>query len=376
MVDLASYTREDEERDLEGFRSIGIKVLPQPEFVLTCLADVDCVAIDWLWPGYLARGKLTLLGGDPDQGKSNITIDIASRLSDGRHMPFGPQPICPGSTVFLCSEDGLADTIWPRAEAAGADLNMLHSMDSCILREGELTRFTLENDLELLGRAVQQVDASLVIIDAITSYMGKADHNSTTAVRGVLDPISAWAEKLNVSVLGVTHPPKATQANAIRQFTGSFAYVAAARIAFFVTKDPENNRSLLLPVKNNIGQKSLGRAYRIKCKDINPYITAPYIEWDDSPVDYTADEAISANRTASSNKSKLQEAKDFLIKFLKNGPQPCDKCRDASRSEAISEMTLRRAREELSILLVKPSGQPEMWQLPPDNVIPLRSDDD
>jgi predicted ATP-dependent serine protease len=212
-------------------------------FKLTPLADIEAVSIDWLWQGYLARGKLTLLGGDPGLHKSLLTIDAAARMSRGMHWPFG-QLARVGSTILLCSEDSAADTVRPRADATGADLTKLHILSSTITKDGKLKSFTLQNDLDMLGAAVKKVSASLVIVDAITSYMGKVENNSTTDIRAVLDPISQWAEEFKVAVLGVTHPPKATQKNAIRQFTGSFAYIAAARLAFFVTAEPERRTAL------------------------------------------------------------------------------------------------------------------------------------
>jgi DNA repair protein RadA/Sms len=85
--------------------------------------------------------------------------------------------------------------------------------------------------------------------------MGMIDSHRTTDVRAVLEPIGEFAHEFGVSVLGVTHPPKAHQANAIHAFTGSLAFVAAARLAFFVTEEPETDRRLLLTVKNNLGLK-------------------------------------------------------------------------------------------------------------------------
>jgi len=323
--------------------------VPEAErpYKLTCFADVETVAIDWLWKDYLARGKLTLLGGDPDLGKSQISIDAAARLSKGIHWPFGA--LAPtGSTIFLCSEDGLADTIKPRAEAAGADVSKLHALSSTVIKSGKLTPFTLKDDLDMLGAAVKQVSASLVCIDAITSYMGKLDNNSTPDVRAVLDPVSQWAEEMKVSVLGVTHPPKAAQKNAIRQFTGSFAYIAAARIAFFVTKEPETDRILLLAVKNNIGPKALGRAYRIATREVGRLITAPYIQWDDGPVDFTADQAIAANAAAARG-DKVETAKEFLQELLADGPFGAVEGLEAAKDQGISERTLARARKELGV---------------------------
>src|SRR5262249_22253667 len=210
----------------------------QEHFTLTCLEDVKAKPIDWVRENHLARGHLTLIGGDPDKGKSLLTIDTAARISKAAHWPNGPRaPI--GSTIFLCSEDGLADTIKPRAEAAGANVSRLYALSSTILKDGKLRSFTLKDDLDMLGDAADRVKATLIIIDAITSYMGKVENNSTTDIRSVLDPLSQWAEKTGVALWGVTHPPKAAQKNAIRQFTGSLAYVAAARLAFFSMDDPD-----------------------------------------------------------------------------------------------------------------------------------------
>ena len=226
-------------------------------YKLRCVADVEAMPVSWSWPGYLARGKLTLLGGDPDLGKSLIGIDAAARQSTGSPWPHGPRASV-RSTIFICSEDGIADTVRPRAEAAGADLSMLHVLESTIVRDGRVRTFTLQDDLDILGEAIKSVgNASLVCIDAITSYMGKIDSHRTTDVRAVLEPIAGFAETHDVAVLGVTHPPKAAQGNALRAFTGSFAFVAAPRVAFLVTTEPGTERRLLLPVKNNIGIKAL-----------------------------------------------------------------------------------------------------------------------
>jgi predicted ATP-dependent serine protease len=120
-------SKEQEERLYERLRELdeeadGAKVIPlarrqtTDNFNLVSIADVQPQAVDWIWPGYLAKGKLTLLGGDPDLGKSLVCIDAAATLSKGKHWPSGPRANT-GATIFICSEDGIADTIRPRAEA-------------------------------------------------------------------------------------------------------------------------------------------------------------------------------------------------------------------------------------------------------------------
>jgi putative DNA primase/helicase len=258
-----------------------VPLAPQAKrnFDLVNVADVEPHAVDWIWPGYLAKGKLTLLGGDPDLGKSLVCIDAAATLSKGKHWPSGPRANT-GATIFICSEDGIADTIRPRAEAAEADLQLIKVFNSTVIRDGKRKSFNLRDDLDILGEAIRSTEnVSLIVIDAITSYMGAIDSHRTTDVRAVLEPISGFAEQHGVSVLGVTHPPKAASGNALRAFTGSFAFVAAPRVAFFVTSEPETDRRLLLPVKNNIGPKAMGRGYFIATK----YVTNTYYEEPDHP---------------------------------------------------------------------------------------------
>jgi putative DNA primase/helicase len=330
-------------------------------FNLVCVGAVESVPVDWLWERRLARGKLTLLGGNPDLGKSQISIDAAARLTKGAHWPNGPRaPI--GNTIFICSEDDVADTIRSRAEAADADLAKLHVFKSTITRDGKRRTFSLQNDLAILGEAVRTVgDASFVVIDALTSYMGQIDSHRTTDVRAVLEPIGDFAAEFRVSVLGITHPPKAQQANALHAFTGSLAFVAAARIVFLVTEEPETDRCLFLPVKNNIGLKSPGIGYRIGTELVTGGIIAPRILWDDAPVDCTAGEALATAAAAMRDAGAMDRAKEFLRSLLANGPVDAREGEEAAEANAISKRTLYRARASLGVEAFK-DGFQGAWQ--------------
>ena len=347
----------------------------KPEgFNIVCLDDIESEPVVWIWEGYLARGKLTLLGGDPDLGKSLITVDAAARLSTEAHWPIGPRAP-KGSTIFICSEDGLKDTVRPRCEAAGADLTKIFAYESTGLKDGKRKTFSLQDDLETLGTAIDRVgNCRFVVIDAITSYLGtKIDSHNTTDIRAVLEPIAHFAEKHGVAICGVTHPPKAAQGNALRSFAGSFAFVAAPRVALFVTKEPETDRRLLLPVKNNIGQKPPGRGYFIGTKIVSKGIIAPHVLWDDAPVDVTADQAVAANHAASKEGGALEEANELLTELLVNGPIPATEGEKAAKAHGISEITLKRARKNLGIEAGK-GGFEEGWlwypkgQKPPKGV--------
>jgi len=344
----AGYSARDAGDNAKAYGANGAEAA-EP-FKVVCVDNVAPEAVHWLWPGYLARGKLTLLGGDPELGKSLILIDAAARQSTGAHWPNGPRARV-GGTFMVCSEDGIADTVRPRAEAAGADLKKLHIFESTVIRGGKRRTFSLQDDLELLGRAIDKTGGvTLICIDAITSYMGQIDSHRTTDVRAVLEPLARFAEAHGIAILGVTHPPKAAQGNALRAFTGSFAFVAAPRIVFFVTNEPETDRRLLLPVKNNIGPKARGIGYYIGTRTIACHIIAPHIMWSDEPVDVTADEAIAANNVAGkSGGSSFKEAENFLSDLLANGPVGAKEGEEAAEANGISRRTLARAKKALGV---------------------------
>ena len=215
---------------------------------LICVADVTPEPVDWLWRDRLALGKLTLLGGDPDMGKSQIAVNAAARITTGSYWPNGARANI-GSALFICSEDDTADTIRPRSEAAGADIEKVYAYRPIV--DGKRKTFSLQEDLDRLALEINSIgDVKLVVLDAITSYMGgKIDSHRTTDVRSVLEPVGDFAKEHRVAILGITHPPKAAQAKAMHAFTGSLAFVAAARLAFYVTEEAETNRRLLLSVK-------------------------------------------------------------------------------------------------------------------------------
>jgi RecA-family ATPase len=206
---------------------------PHSRITLVRASDIEATPIEWLWKGRLALGKNTLIAGDPGLGKTQAGLDIAARLSTGDRWPDGGvAPI--GNSIIMSAEDGIGDTIVPRLEA-GADLSRVLCLKGTKSPDGTQSMFTLQRDLDELGKAIAQIGgAKYIMIDPVTAYMGKIDSHRTTDVRAVLAPLTEFAEAHNVAVLSITHPPKASQAKAIHAFTGSLAHVAAARMAFLV----------------------------------------------------------------------------------------------------------------------------------------------
>ena len=333
------------------------------------LAQADGIAqqpVSWIWPNRIARGKLTLIGGDPGVGKSQIEIDIIARCSTGAAWPDGgTAPI--GSCVILSAEDAANDTICPRLDLAGANLAKVMILQGVTDSDGRRLSFNLQRDLTALADQIKKIgDVLLVSIDPITSYMGDGiDSHRTTDVRGVLEKLDKFAETNNVAVFAVTHPPKATQSKAINAFTGSLAFVADARLAFIAIEEPDSDRSLLLAVKNNLGPKADGLGFRLIQGRTTKNIEASRVAWYADPVTVNANEALAASSSEGKRGVQRHEAEEFLLGYLEAGPMPADKVIEAAEANDISKRTIERVKAKLKIIAEKGGYQGEwQWRLP------------
>jgi putative DNA primase/helicase len=333
----------------------------------TCAADLEPENISWVWRQWLAFGKISILAGDPGKGKSQISINSTSVISKGGKWPDGGKAP-KGSIVILSAEDGAADTTVPRLMAAGADRRKVHFVRS-VTDKGKDRSFNLGADIKQLGELCDKLgDVVLVIIDPITSYLGNIDSHRTGDVRAVLEPLGNWAEKARVAVLAITHPPKAAQAKAINAITGSLAFVAAARVVMVAIADPETTgRSLLLPVKINIGQSPKGLGYRIEGRTVEGAegpISTSAIVWDDKEVTLTADEAMNAGREPGRPVKAANEAEAFLRGRLGFGAVPAKDVVEEAEAEGFSKRTLDRAKAKLGVVVKKTSlGGGWTWEL-------------
>src|SRR2546430_2872214 len=144
--------------------------------VVVRVADVAREPIEWLWPGYMARGKLHVFDGDPGLGKSAALIDLAARVTTGKPWPDGQPGCAPAGVVLLSAEDGLGDTIRPRLEAAGADLDRVHVLTGIKdLNRADATVYeripVLPGDIGRIGRRIEAVGAALLIVDPLMAYL-------------------------------------------------------------------------------------------------------------------------------------------------------------------------------------------------------------
>ena len=321
---------------------------------LVRLADVEPQPVRWLHPYRIALGKLTVIAGMPGLGKSFLTLDYAARVSRGDGFSDCPASTSkPGGAVLLSAEDDLSDTIRPRLDAAGADVERIVAMT--------FPAFNLSDHLSVLESAIGQVDnCKVVVVDPISAYLGGADSHNNAEVRALLAPLAELAARHRVAVLAVSHLNKGN-GEALNRVMGSLAFVAAARAAYVVVKDQADPaRRLFLPAKNNIGIDDTGLAFRL---DGNPI---PHIEWEHLPVRISADEAITPpERHRGPAPENRDEAAAWLRDVLAGGPQPAEHLYAEADKVGITKGTLRRAKEVAGVTARKQSFDgPWTWQLP------------
>lgn len=290
---------------------------------ITVMSEVQRKPIEWLWPGRIAAGRITLIGGDPGLGKSWLTLDIAARVSTGRDWPDGSS--CEAGNVLLMScEDDLADTILPRLQLLGAETRNIYSLDGIRTEspieglEHVVTPITLA-DHETIAASISVTKAKLLIIDPITGFLGQAaDSNRDTFIRGAFRPISLAAERLNCAVILVAHLNKSSEQAALYRFSGSVQYTGAARAAFYVGRDRgDESRRIMCCVKNNIGRDGWGLAYRLDQDSEHPLQWEPDELEDPRDLITGASESEDSREAAEWLKSEVTSPRGVSIKQIR-----------------------------------------------------------
>jgi len=333
----------------------------KPQAILQRLAGVTREMLEWLWPGRIPLGKLTLLAGDPGLGKSFVTLDLAARVSRGEAWPDMPLfKQTPGGVVLLNCEDDLADTIAPRLDRAGADDSNIIAIEGVSLL-GQRRHFSLEADLPRLDEVlIDNPGTRLVVIDPVAAYCGKIDSHKNSEVRGLLAPLAELASRHRVAIVSVTHLSKTGGTKAVYRAMGSLAFAAAARAVWAIVKDANDpQRRLFLPAKLNLARDPDGLAYRID---------EGRVVWEVDPVQLHADDAFAAEVKAagdtSQRGSERREASAWLRDQLANGPVPSTQLIADAREHGISERTLRRAFKEMNGRARKATEGQWQWSLP------------
>jgi hypothetical protein len=236
--------------------------------ILTQLSTVKASPVEWLWPGWIPRGAVTLLEGDPGLGKSIITCDIAARVSRGWLMPPEGGPVEgaePGGVLMLSAEDDLARTIQPRLKAAEADLNRIWFLGAIATKDDSRPP-VLPWDLDLVRSMILESEISAVTIDPFMAYLdAKVDAHRDQDVRRCLHALKILAEETRAALVIVRHLNKLSGGPAIYRGGGSIGIIGAVRSALVVGTDPSNDRvHVLASNKCNLGPTPRSLTYQLE----------------------------------------------------------------------------------------------------------------
>ena len=333
--------------------------------------SIKPIEIEHLWPGMLYIGKPTLVVGDPGLFKSGLALDAAARTSRGSTWPLGAKNAKAGDVLICSAEDDPADTIIPRLIAAGADLSRISFLEGVceIDEEGRPTNRSLALDRHLdhlKGIAAGKAgELRLLIIDPIAAFLGNTDSHKNSEVRTVIAGLASIAAEYRFAVLIVSHLNKGAQTSAIYRISGSLAFVAAARAAFAVVRDPEKpDRRLLLPVKNNLAADTSGYSFQINVADNG----APYVAWSDEAVtEQTADAVLGGTMTAREGavSARVVEVVDWLKDQLSEEARPAAEMWRSSESRGFSKRDVERAKKHVGVRAsIKGFGGAWHWELP------------
>ena len=328
---------------IDSLRKIIDRAIPHVGIKVVSMATVEAEDVEWLWHPYIARGKLTLIEGDPGLGKSWLSLAIASNISRGLPLPNdGPRSRCE-STLLMTCEDGLGDTIRPRLDALGADLDRVKAVDQPLIFD--------DAGLQGIENSLRAWQFYLLIIDPLVGYLGgSVDLHKANEVREVMAHLADLAQRYRCAVVCIRHLTKSTRSKSIYRGMGSIDLTAATRSVLLVGGHPEKGRGLV-HIKSNLAPQGPAIGYTLD---------AGQFEWTGisslTPQDILADEG---------KEKPVTEAEELLTQTLKDGPVPAREIYTLAKEQDIAERTLERAKKNLGVQSYKKGLEGGwLWELP------------
>ena len=313
------------------FKSTVLKEPPKKDSVkIIRMSDVELTPVDWLWKPYLPFGKLSVLQGNPGEGKTYFAMHLAAACTNGKLLP-NMERMEPFNVIYQTAEDGLGDTVKPRLIEAGADL------DRVLVIDDSEVQLTLSD--ERIERAIIENNARLVIIDPIQAYLGAdVDMNRANEVRPIFMRLGQVAQRTGCAILLIGHLNKAAGMQSLQRGLGSIDIAAAVRSVMFIGKLKHNpTMRILTHEKSSLAPPGASLAFSLGDEGGFRWV---------GEYDITADEMLSGIELQ--RETKTQQAKDLICALLAGGKQVLSEDIDkAALERGIPGRTVRDAKREL-----------------------------
>ncbi len=319
--------------------------MSNPELNIINMTDIEAVAVKWLWKPYIPLGKITIVQGDPGEGKTTLALSIAAALTRGDTLPNEADSHEPMNVIYQTAEDGLADTIKPRLEAVNANCTRVLVIDE--------SKEELSMSDERIEKAIQQTNAKLIILDPIQAYIGaNVDMHRANEVRPVMSRLGRIAEEYGCAIVLIGHMNKAAGQKSSYRGLGSIDITAVARSLLIVGKMRDSpSKRIMVQAKSSLAPVGKSQLFEINENSA--------LVWK-GEVDITAEQFL---ENGGAELSKLEIATKFLLEILKDGKVSQKEIATAASDYDFSTRTLNEAKKNLKISSIKADNK-WYWKLP------------
>lgn len=332
------------------------------ELEIIRMSEIQMREVEWLWYPYIPFGKLTIIQGDPGEGKTTFALRLAAACSTGRSMP-GMELISPFNVIYQSAEDGLEDTIKPRLTEAGADQERVIN-----IREDRKSLHLLDSRIE---KAIVQCDAKLLILDPLQGYLGeRIDMNRANEIREVMKAIGQVAQRTGCAIVLVGHLNKATGMSSAYRGLGSIDFRAAARSVLVVGRLRKNkNIRVIVHDKSSLAPEGRSLAFNLGNEE--------GFRWLDGYDGISAEDLLSG--LSSQQETKTMQAEEIIRTMLEDGTEiPGEEIVQAAARKQISRRTVNEAKKNIAGIVSRKVGTKWMWSIPNEdcNIAEVSSDEE
>lgn len=308
------------------------------------MSDIQPEEVQWLWYPYIPLGKLTVIQGDPGEGKTTFVLAVIAALTKGEALPER-EPLDPVNILYQTAEDGLADTIRPRLDALGADCSRVLVIDE--------SKRELSLSDERIRQAMEETGAKLLVLDPLQAYLGaEVDMHRANEVRPILKRLGSVAEQMGCAVVLIRHLNKMQGQKSGHRGMGSVDFQAAARSVLLVGRTKEDPQlRIVVPDKSSLAPEGESIAFALDPEQ--------GFQWKGYCA-YNAEELLGGS--TKQVQTKTMQAEETLRNLL-DKPAPAEEILRRITAVGISERTLMTAKKNLGVLSEKRGGQ-WFWRLP------------
>ncbi len=321
-----------------------MKMDKNTELRLIKMSDVEPTKVEWLWYPYIPYGKVTIIQGDPGEGKTTLILNLAALLSKGEKLPESEEKSEPINIIYQTAEDGLSDTVKPRLIAANADDDRITVIDE--------SKIELSLTDERLEQAIIETKAKLVILDPLQAYIGaNVDMHRANEIRPVMKHLAEVAQRQQCAVVLIGHLNKAMGMKSSYRGLGSIDIPASARSVLLVGRIKDNPTiRVMAQIKSSLAPEGEPIAFELN-KETGFRFIGKY--------DISIDDLLNGVATT----SKLEQAEKLLQDMLSDGSAIKQKqLHQQAKIRNISERTLNEAKKNVGVKSFR-SNNEWYWKL-------------